>query len=166
MKKYVWVLCTVILLCSCSSKKYQSTAKEVLNECLIVAQDSESMCNLIAKTWSNAIFDDVDYYGDYCSDFNRALQQMRSVKSDEIELLSTSRALLIEKVGKMKPPKSYIMMHNDLMELVTLTSSFSRLATDPSGSLQSFRNNFQEMEEEILRKTEAFEIKYASELKR
>lgn len=170
MKKLIFLfLACVITLTSCSNEKdFDKNLKEAYNETVKVLLTSTLICDNISSTWRTAIFDHKGPDGRYCSDFNEALADLRTTYKnagilDSISKYKTNMQSATSKLNN--PPASRKECYNDFIEIVGEVSSLSRMATDPSGSLQSYSNQTNELASEISKKIDQFNIKYSQLIK-
>ena len=69
---------------------------------------------------------------------------------------------MIENTSKLTPPPSSRKeCYDDFVEIVGEVSSFSRMATEPSGSYNSYKEQIEEKAENIAKLVEQFRIKYS-----
>ncbi len=126
------------------------------------ASDAETCGNLIKQVWYNAIYekrdDTTDKYtrpkGYFVSDFNDALGNLFSDTSFRSKIISieenqrTVNSLMKE---LKNPPEEYKDAYEAISELYDAYISLTNLATDPSGSLQTFSTNFNDADTETLK---------------
>lgn len=127
------------------------------------------ICDDISSTWRKAIYDHRGPDGNYCSDFNDALRELRQKynRTGITDSLTKYRDEMQTATSKLNnPPSSRKDCYNDFVALVGEVSSLSRMATDPSGSLQSYNNDVNETVGNITKMIDQFNIKYAEFLKK
>lgn len=169
MKKrnLLFVLLSLIMLTACQSKKsYHKKVNEVYIKALLVASLSESEASTVAKIWSDAIFDKKDEDGSYCYDFNDALSRHADKVHNLRKALRTQTDSLAIYAADLKDyPKDCESEYNDLIDIISSVTSLTRMATDPSGSLSSYRDSYREVDDDVARKFDSFKIKHADVLK-
>ncbi len=169
MKNVILVFFAVILLASCGKTEKQFDKE--LNEAFIQMEKtrltSALVCSNVSSTWQKAIFDNRTPSGEYCSDFNDALKELYQKYSDNgitdsISKWNSSMQKLTSKLNEH--PVSRKECYDDFVEIVSEVSSFSRMATDPSGNLRSYNQQTNEAYENISKKLDQFKIKYGDYL--
>mgnify|MGYP005815390017 CR=1 FL=1 len=112
--------------------------------------DAETLSNLTAKVWSNAIFKERDFETDeftmspsgvYYEDFNIALGGLFSNNKTKttisnIEANQKKVELIMKEL--QNPPKGLETCYQTVSELYTAYSGFTNLAIHPTGSLQTY----------------------------
>lgn len=125
------------------------------------ASDAETCGNLIKKVWYNAIYEESDSKTDkytkpngyFVSDFNDALQNLFSDSSfsSQIADINSNKDTVNSLMKKLKnPPEEYKDAYEVLSKLYDAYISLTNLATDPTGSLQTFSRNFNDADNETL----------------
>ena len=125
------------------------------------ASDSETCGNLIKQVWYNAIYeekdDETDKYtrpnGYFVSDFNDALGNLFIDTSfqSKISSIEENQKTVASMMKELKnPPEEYKDAYESISELYDAYISLTNLATDPSGSLQTFSTNFNDADTETL----------------
>ena len=166
MKKITFLLMFfIVLFTSCGKEKSfdENLRKAMLSLGYTLGYSAEA-CGEIGQTWYAAIYDDKTPSGKYCSDFNDALNETYESlkKSGKIDSIYFYKNELIENTSKLTPPPSSRKeCYDDFVEIVGEVSSFSRMATEPSGSYNSYKEQFEEKVENITRLVEQFRIKYS-----
>ena len=123
------------------------------------ASDAESCGNLIKQVWYNAIYEERDSETDpytrpngyFVSDFNEALQNLFSDESftDQIESIEDNQSTVQSLMKEMRnPPDEYEDAYEALSELYDAYINLTNLVTSPSGSLQTFSNDFNDADSE------------------
>ena len=171
MKRILFVLLAGTLLLSSCGKSERQFDKE-LNEAFTQMEKtklaSALVCAEVSSTWHKAIFDNETPSGKYCSDFNDALKELYQKYSDNgiTDSISRWNENLQKKTSKMNEhPASRKDCYNDFVEIVSEVSSFSRMATDPTGNLRSYNQQTNEAYENISKKLDQFKIKYGEYIK-
>jgi flagellar basal body-associated protein FliL len=125
------------------------------------ASDAETCGNLIKQVWYNAIYEKSDSKTDkykkpkgyYVSDFNDALQNLFSDSSfsSQIADINDNKDTVNSLMKKLKnPPEEYKDAYESLSKLYDAYISLTNLATDPTGSLQTYSQNFNDADNETL----------------
>lgn len=125
------------------------------------------VCDTICKTWANAIFKHKTPSGKYCSDYNVAMKELiSSLKEDGVlDSIEVYENKMIDDISKLNnPPKSRQDCYDDLLDLVEMTSDFSRMATHPSGSLLQYKLKCNELTDKLIKKAGRFRMKYGETL--
>jgi hypothetical protein len=170
MKKLVFLMFGILLMSSCG--KSESEFDEELNQAYIEMSKtiyaSALVCDKISSTWQKAIFDNRTPSGAYCSDFNDALKELTDTLAktgivDSIETWNKNMQVLTSKMNDA--PKSRKECYDDFVSIVSDASSYSRMATSPSGSLKTYNENNQSTSNDLLKKLDQFKIKYGKLLK-
>lgn len=125
------------------------------------ASEAETCGNLIKQVWYNSIYekrdDTTDKYtrpkGYFVSDFNDALGNLFSDTSfqSKIGSIEDNQKTVNSLMKELKnPPEEYKDAYEAISELYDAYISLTNLATDPSGSLQTFSTNFNNADSETL----------------
>lgn len=143
------------------SEEYGTTLNEAAHSMLSGAGDAEVCGNLIKKVWYNSIYEESDSETDkytqpggfFVSDFNVALQILflDSDFSTQIENINDNKDTVNSLMKKLKnPPEEYKEAYEALSELYDAYISLTNLATDPTGNLQTYSQNFNDADSETL----------------
>lgn len=142
-------------------KEYADNLELATYSMLSGASEAETCGNLIKQVWYNAIYEErdgeTDRYtrpnGYFVSDFNDALgnlfidtsfqSKIRSIEENQKTVASLMKEL-------KNPPEEYKDAYEAISELYGAYLSLTNLATDPSGSLQTFSSNFNDADTETL----------------
>ncbi len=171
MKRVFFVLLAGILLlssCGKSEKQFDKELSEAFTQMEKTKLTSALVCSDVSNTWQKAIFDNRTPSGKYCSDFNDALKELYQKYSDNgiTDSISRWNKSMQEMTSKLNEhPDSRKDCYNDFVEIVSEVSSFSRMATDPSGNLRSYNQQTNEAYENISKKLDQFKIKYGEFIK-
>ena len=144
------------------NEEYAINLELVTYSMLSGASDAETCGNLIKQVWYNAIYeeydDSTDKYtrpnGYFVSDFNDALQNLYadSSFSSQISGIKDNQDTVNSLMKKLKnPPDEYEDAYEAVTELYDAYLTLTNLATDPSGSLQTFSSNFSDADSETLK---------------
>lgn len=143
------------------SKEYSDNLNLAAYAMLSGAVDAENCGNLIKQVWYNAIYEEsnseTDKYtkphGYYVSDFNEALLNLFSDSSfnSQITSIDENKDTVNSLMKKLKnPPEEYKDAYETISELYDAYISLTNLATDPTGNLQTYSQNFSEADSEVL----------------
>lgn len=140
---------------------YSKNLKTVCSTMLDGASNAEQAGNLVKKVWSNAIHEKSDSqtnkytrntYGRYL-DFNDALNNLFSDASFVAKVISIEENQNAVD-GLMKelksPPEGYEEAYSELKNYYSAYTSFTNLVISPSGSLNTFSSNFNDLDSEVL----------------
>lgn len=143
------------------NEEYETNLNMAAYAMLSGASDAETCGNLIKQVWYNAIYEKsdskTDKYtkpkGSYVSDFNDALQNLFSDSSfsSQIADINDNKDTVNSLMKKLKnPPEEYKDAYESLSKLYDAYISLTNLATDPTGSLQTYSQNFNDADNETL----------------
>ena len=151
------------------SREYASTLETASYTVLLGAGSAERACNLIKSVWYNAIYEERDSetdpytrpHGYFVSDFNDALSNLFSDTSFS-SLISTIETNQESAAGLMKdlrnPPEEYAEAYEAVKELYAAYKDLTNLATNPTGSLKTFSDNFASADTEAVNCYEALQM--------
>lgn len=151
------------------SADYASTLETASYTMLLGAIEAEEAGNLIKNVWYNAIYEERDTKTDkytrpdgwWVDDFNEALGNLFS-DSDFIGTISSIESNQELVAGLMKdlknPPEEYEDAYEAIKELYDAYTSLTNLATNPTGSLQTFSENFNEADTAVVNCYDAMEL--------
>ena len=125
------------------------------------ASEAETCGNLIKKVWYNAIYeerdDSTDKYtrpkGYFVSDFNEALQNLYldTSFSSRVSGINDNQETVNSLMKQLKnPPEDYEDAFETVSELYDAYTSLTNMVIDPSGSLQTFSENFNNADSEMV----------------
>ena len=142
-------------------QEYRDNIKTVSYTMLNGAADAEGVGNLIKSVWSNAIYkrqdDDTDKFtmrnGRFVDNFNDALDALYSdddfQKSlSEIRDNQSEVEILMKKLKK--PPKEYEDLYALVQDYYEKYLKLTRLAISPTGSLNSFSEDFHKYDDDTV----------------
>lgn len=167
MKNFLAFLFVIILFCSCNPKPaYHKKAYKVYEEAVLATMMSQRIIDQTNEVWYNAIYNDRDSHGNYCSDFNEALAIHRNDYEGLMNMVKQSADSLQIKLADIKDaPNDCKDEYDDLVELSTDVISLARLATNIEGSLQTYRESTHELNSSVMKKFDSFKIKHADLIK-
>lgn len=134
-------------------EQYEQKLETASFTMLMGAIQAEEAGNLIKNVWYNSIYKNYDSTTDkytrpkgyFVSDFNTAIGNLFS-DSDflaDIESIETSQETIATLMKELKnPPEEYKEAYQALKELYEAFNSLANLATNPTGNLTSFSQNF------------------------
>ncbi len=142
-------------------QEYLDNLQLVTDTMLSGAIDAENCCNLIVQVWNNAIWekedDATDQYtrsdGHFVEDFNDALNNLFADPEFclQIDNIMENQTIVNSIVGQMKnPPEEYKSAHESLAECYDAYLTFTGLAINPTGSLNTFSEDFNNADTEFL----------------
>ena len=143
------------------SEKYGTNLNMAAYSMLSGASDAETCGNLIKQVWYNAIYKESDSTtnkytkpdGYFVSDFNDVLQNLFSDSSfsGQIADINSNKDTVNSLMKKLKnPPEEYKDAYESLLKLYDAYISLTNLVTDPTGSLQTYSQNFNDADNETL----------------
>lgn len=143
------------------SEEYSTNLSVAAYSMLSGAIKAETCGNMIKQVWYNAIYKEsnskTDKYtkpnGYYVSDFNDALQTLFSDNSfsSQIADINNNKDTVNSLMKKLKtPPEEYKDAYESLSKLYDAYISLTNLATDPTGNLQTYSQNFNDADNETL----------------
>lgn len=157
------ILIVVIALIFSIGKEsiYYSNMEAVSYTMIEGAAKSEDAVNLIHSVWYNSIFkiqdDKTDKYtmqnGVFLSDFNDALYNLFNDEefNKTITEINDNKADVIELMKSLKnPSKKYAEAYSVLKDYYYNYSELTNLATNPTGSLTSFVEDFNKADKETV----------------
>lgn len=142
------------------SEEYTSNLETASYTMLLGAIDAESAGNLIKSVWYNAIYEERDTETDpytrpngyFVDDFNTALGNL-FVDTDFQETISSIESNQTLVSGLMRdltnPPEEYEEAYEALRELYSAYTDLTNMVINPSGSLQTFSQNFNSADSEF-----------------
>lgn len=149
--------------------QYALNIEQVTYDMLDGAADAEKACNLINKVWSDAIWEkwNEETYqytcpdGDFVDDFNDALANL--FVSDEFSKweadIKDNQEKVIALMKELKnPPEGFEDAYDAVKELYDTYTQFTSMAINPNGSLNSFLDNFSEIDDQFLRNYNAMKL--------
>ena len=135
------------------AQTYYTNLQLASSTMLTGASEAESVGNLIHDVWYNAIYDKYDIttniYTTGASDFNDALANLFADDSfkNRIESIEANQIKVNSLMKELKnPPEQYAEAYDELNEYYDLYTEFVNLVISPNGSLQSFTNNFNDLD--------------------
>lgn len=144
------------------SQEYEENLRLVVDIMLSGAVDAEECCNLTVQVWNNAIWEKEDDATNpytkperrFVTDFNDALYNLYAdpefcAKLDDI---MENQRTVDSIVGVLKnPPEEYKAAYASLAECYEAYRTFTDMAVNPMGSLETFSAAFNEADTEFIR---------------
>ena len=135
------------------AQTYYTNLQLASSTMLTGASEAESVGNLIHDVWYNAIYDKYDIttniYTRGASDFNDALANLFADDSfkSRIESIEANQIKVNSLMKELKnPPEQYAEAYDEINEYYDSYTEFVNLVISPNGSLQSFSNNFNDLD--------------------
>ena len=133
------------------------------------ASDAETCGNLIKQVWYNAIYEEkdnkTDKYtrpnGSFLSDFNDALENLFSDSSfrNQISNIADNQDIVNTLMKELRnPPDEYKDAYNAISDFYNAYISLTNCVTNPSGSLQTYSNTFNDTDTKTLNAYKAMEL--------
>ena len=144
---------------------YASNLETASFTMLMGAIEAEDAGNLIKKVWYNEIYGEYDSetskYTSGASDFNEALSNLFADTGfrSTISSIETNQDTVAGLMKKLKnPPEEYEDAYDAIKELYDAYTKLTNLATNPSGSLQTYSENFNTADSEVVNCYEAMQM--------
>lgn len=149
--------------------KYQANYNLAVISMISGAGDAEEIGNLTKQVWYNTIYKKNDSktdkytkkFGYFESDFNTALnrlfsdetviKQMSDIKDNQLMVSDLMKELI-------NPPAEKEEAYKAIKDLYDAYLAFTNLVISPSGSLQTFSSNFNNLDSEVLNKYNALSL--------
>lgn len=136
---------------------------------LLGAIEAEEAGNLIKSVWYNAIYEEHDSETDkytrpngyFVDDFNDALSSLFSDLDfrSKISSIESNQELVSSLMKDLKnPPEEFGDAYEAIKELYDAYTALTNLATNPTGSLTTFSQNFNEADTEVANCYDAMEL--------
>ncbi len=143
-------------------KEYAANLYNATYTMLQGCADAETACNLIQKTWNNAIWEKSDKEtnkytktkGVFVSDFNDALGNLfadKDFKKQLGEISENQNQVTAYMKALQSPPKKYEKAYNKITEFYETYLQFTNMAINPSGSLNSFADDFEKIDKKSMK---------------
>lgn len=189
----IFLLVSMVFLSGCNNAavtEYREELQSTADEMLTIAADAEDILNMYASVWSHSIQSRgsitvsemanitglnesevrehfvINSIGNIPDDFSTNVQSMVSYykttgKLDEIEMTSEDIKKKISELNN--PPEGYTDVYNELLDMYIYIEEYTGLALNPTGSLQSFNDNREQLTSDILGKYTRIEVVMPSE---
>lgn len=137
--------------------RYADNLNVLSNEIISGASDAESQCNLILAVWHDSIFEEVNdntkKYVSGTDDFNDALGNLFADEDFQAtnESIETSKGVVDMIMEELKdPPEKYEKCYDVALELYGKYNAITNMALDPTGSYETFTDDFSDVDSELL----------------
>lgn len=142
------------------SEEYGENLETASHTMLLGAAEAEDAGNLIRSVWYNSIHEERDSVTDkytrpngyFVSDFNVAIANLLS-DSDFQATISSIRANQDTVADLMRaltnPPEEYEEAYSAIRDLYAAYTDLTNLATNPTGSLMTYTQNFNDADSEV-----------------
>lgn len=151
-------------------EQYYSNLESATSLMLTGAAKAESNGNLIKSVWYNTIYEEYDSETDkytrsngygFNDDFNDSLEALFSDQSfkDEIFEIESNQARVSEIMKELQnPPEEYAEAYQAIKKLYDSYLELTNLAINPTGSLRTYSENFNNADSETLQNYEAMTL--------
>ncbi|MCI9617912.1 MAG: hypothetical protein HFG31_07935 [Eubacterium sp.] len=142
-------------------REYSEKLQLVIGNMLSGAADAEDCCNLIRRVWSNAIYerdnDETDKYtkvkGSFVTDFNDALDNLYGDLDFQTKIsdIKENQETVIYIMKELQnPQEEYKTAYKFLVQCYDAYLTFTNMAINPNGSLNTFSDDFDDADTEFL----------------
>lgn len=171
------VIAIIIIISLVNKRNAQQAAEDYAKNLDLVtygmlsgAADAETAGNLIHDVWYNSIYQESDpttdeytrsSFGGYHDDFNTSLGNLFSDASftSQIDALESNQAVINELMKQLaNPPEEFKEAYVVLKDYYNAYYELTSLVISPTGSLQTFTDNFNEADSEVLKYYNAMEL--------
>lgn len=166
----VGAVCTTLFMKIQRKKEYIDALYDLQFNVVFGGSEAEDLGNLTRDVWYDAIFEEYntdtwEYVrgetGSYVIDFNDAIRNLSSdpdIKSQKA-IISASLEAAGDAMDVLKNPPGHMREYYELaFDLYTEFSNLCNLAINPSGSLQSYTDDFREVDGEVADLYERLEV--------
>ena len=161
---YFIVVCASILLSGCNrTQKFDQNLSLGFEKAKELTCLSGVVGEMTSRTWHKAIFDNKDHTGQYCFNFNYALETFYDYLEDKgtlQEIRTTKKELNVYVKAMADCPRSRKNAYDDFINYVTDVMALADLALEPKGSLNAYSDNIYELVNRIKKEQDVFDIKY------
>lgn len=152
------------------SSNYYSNLESATALMLVGAAKAESTGNLIKSVWYNTIYEEYDGVTDkytrsngygFNDDFNDSLEALFSDQSfkDEILEIESNQETVSEIMKELQnPPEEYTEAYQAIKKLYDSYLELTNLGINPSGSLRTYSESFNNADSETLQNYEAMTL--------
>ena len=136
-------------------KEYVDNLNQAVYLMILGASESETSCSLTIKVWNAAVFDEWDETTSpyKASDFNDALAKLMQSKEyqDRAAQIETYSQSVSSTMGDLtNPPDGCKEAYETLKSMYRDYSSLASMATNPSGSLQTYSSSYRQTDDDLL----------------
>lgn len=145
-------------------ENYENTFKEAVLTMVTGASDAEDAGNLIHDVWYDSIYknrneENTKKY--VMDDFNDSLSALFSDSSfkEKLSSIESNKDSVNDLMKELKnPPDEYKEAYDELKDLYDSYLNIVNIATDPSGSLQTYTSNFNSADSDVAQKIQSIQI--------
>lgn len=181
MKKVVSLLFVVLILSACgkNAEEYKGELQDVVDRMLENTADAEEIVNSYSDVWRHSIESrgaipvaemaettgleqDViqEYFvinpaGNIPDDFSLNVQSLNSYyqESGDLERIKEASDEIQSKINELNnPPAEFEKVYDEVLDMYTYAEQYIEMALNPTGSLQSFNEEKNQLTSEILSK--------------
>jgi len=124
--------------------EFSTFIKSVSIKMITLAIDSESVVDEINREWREAIYSDYNK-----RDFNEAIIEVRTKRFNTISSIKKLSEDIAQSIKNITPPPIMESDYKRLKELYLLFNKYADMAISPSGSLQTYSSQNNELSVEI-----------------
>lgn len=153
-------------------KDYEGTLSAAASTMLLGSTTAEKAGGLIHDVWYNTIYKESDIETDkytkttgtfrtFNSDFNVSLQSLfaDSEFKKQIDSIEGNQLLVKDFMKELQnPPKQYEDAYEKIRDFYDVYLEFTNLVINPSGSLQSYTNKFNELDSDTVNAYQAMDL--------
>lgn len=148
---------------------YIDTLEDFLSTSLSGGAQAETVCNFTKRVWRDTIYEEYDTEtapytktnGKFNDDFNTSLQTLygSDYMAGYIESIQSNQSS-VEALYKelLNPTEEFDKCFEEVEELYSVYYRFTNLALSPTGSLQTYSQNFSNLDSEFMEHYEKLEI--------
>ena len=149
---------------------YYENLESATNLMLLGATKAEESCNLIKSVWYNTIYEERDSKTDkytrsngysFNDDFNDSLRALFADETfqEQITSIENNQDSVSRLMKELQnPPEEYEEAYQAIKKLYDSYVELTNLAVNPSGSLQTYSNNFNSADSETVQNYEAMKL--------
>lgn len=177
------VVCIIVVIASCiavtkhakeqaaieARQAYIETLEDFLITSLVGGAQSEEVCNLTKRVWHDTIFEEYDAEtapytktdGKFNDDFNKSLRVLYGSDYilDRIISIETNQGEIEEIYKKLtNPTEEFDKCFEEVEALYSAYYRFTKMAISPTGSLQTYSQNFSDLDSEFMEHYEKLKL--------
>lgn len=154
MNKKLYVIAILLsFITGCGNEKYEENMSVCVDVMSDLFQTSKTISFAYSEVWRNAIFDNKDHDGEYCSDFNEAISKYKRQVANlyfAAKGVNSKKDKLDSLIKELKnPPSKYKELYNQIISVYADVQKMIELSENPSGSLNSYSNTISELDYQI-----------------
>lgn len=178
MKKLILMLGVALLLTGCTNKEdYKNNLKNTSEKILENSSDAEELVGVYTSIWNLSIKggtalgvsevsnvtgiseEDINEHftlnsiGNVPGDFSTNINSLNNYfeVTGKLDGIRSKSKEIKDDMGKLnKPPKDYEKAYDELLEMYASSEEYIKLATDPSGSYQSYTDDGNRLSRDII----------------